>query len=97
MLRTLDGLRGAGEALPLVSWAITEEIRTLIRLRRELDCGRQYQAAARAVGLWGARLALGERAAQRLATAPLAHLLARCAAIDRLIKGLPQTPAATHG
>jgi DNA polymerase-3 subunit delta len=89
VLRTIEGLRAEGEAAPLVSWAITEEIRLLIRLRAELDRGRPFPQLAREQRLWGARLAFGEQGARRLAPARAAQLLARCADIDRVTKGLP--------
>ena len=33
LVRMMDGLKGEGEALPLVLWAVAEEVRTLLKLK----------------------------------------------------------------
>ncbi len=40
LVRMLNGLQGEGEALPLVLWAVSEEIRTLLRLKLGVNDGR---------------------------------------------------------
>jgi DNA polymerase-3 subunit delta len=40
LVRMLEGLKGEGEALPLVLWAVSEEIRTLLKLKSGLAQGR---------------------------------------------------------
>jgi DNA polymerase-3 subunit delta len=87
--RTIEGLRAEGEALPLALWVVTEELRTLLRLKHETAAGRPFAAAARELRVWGPRLAAAERALGRVTGESLAALLARCAQLDRIAKGLP--------
>ena len=87
--RTIEGLRAEGEALPLALWAVSDELRTLLRLKHETDLGKPFASAARELRVWGARLPATERALARVSAPLLARLLSRCAQLDRLIKGLP--------
>jgi DNA polymerase-3 subunit delta len=86
ILRLLDGLHAEGEPLPLLLWMVSEELRTLLRLKSTMGAGRPL-APPRGVRL-GAPLALVERMLPRIPAPRLAALLARCAGIDRLAKGL---------
>lgn len=86
--RTMAGLKAEGEAIPLVLWAITEELRTLLRVKSQVDAGRPFAMAARESRLWGPRERLVERTLPRLDVERLGHILARAAEIDRLAKGL---------
>jgi DNA polymerase-3 subunit delta len=86
--KTMAGLRAEGEAIPLVLWAITEELRTLIRVKSQVDAGRPYSMAARENRLWGPRERLVERALGRIDVARLGRAVVRAAAVDRLAKGL---------
>jgi len=88
MEKTLSGLQAEGEAIPLVLWAIVEELRMLLRVRAQLDAGRPFATVARENRLWGPRERLVEAAAPRLDIDRLTRALARAAAIDRLAKGL---------
>jgi DNA polymerase-3 subunit delta len=74
--RMLDGLKGEGEAPPLVLWAMTDDIRALAKIRR----GEK---------VWkGPRLPLYEAKAKSVRPAQIGNALKHAAAIDRLIKGL---------
>jgi DNA polymerase III subunit delta len=86
--KTMAGLQAEGEAIPLVLWAITEELRTLLRVKAQVDAGRPFSAAARENRLWGPREKLAERALARLSVDTLSRALQRAADIDRLAKGL---------
>jgi DNA polymerase-3 subunit delta len=88
LLRMLDGLRSEGEALPLVLWAVTEEVRALLRVRSAMDAGRPFMQAVRDARVWGPRQDLMQRVIQRVDATHLGRLLARCADVDRLFKGL---------
>ena len=88
LLRMLDGLRSEGEAMPLVLWAVTEEVRALLRVRSAMDAGRPFMQAVRDARVWGPRQDLMQRVIQRVDAAHLGRLLARCADVDRLFKGL---------
>jgi DNA polymerase-3 subunit delta len=86
--KTMAGLEAEGEAIPLVLWAITEELRTLVRVKAQVDAGRPFSMAARDNRLWGPRERLVERLLPRLSAERLAAGLARAAQIDRMAKGL---------
>jgi DNA polymerase III subunit delta len=86
--RTLGGLRAEGEPLPLIVWAISEELRALARVKSQVQAGRPFSEAARASGIWGPRQAQVERALGRVDLDRLERSLARIGQIDRLIKGL---------
>lgn len=86
-LRLIAGLRAEGEPLPLILWAVTEELRNLLRVRSAMDGGRAFAVAARGIRLQSP-LGLAERALSRLDAPRLGALLARCARIDRLSKGI---------
>jgi len=86
--KTMAGLRAEGEAIPLVLWAITEELRTLMRVKAQVDAGRPFAMAARENRVWGPRERPVERALGRLDVERLGRALARAADVDRLAKGL---------
>jgi DNA polymerase-3 subunit delta len=87
-LRLLEGLRDEGEPLPLLLWLVAEELRTLLRAQEAVAGGRPFAAVARELRIWGPREKLMPAALRRLPAATVAALLARCADIDRLVKGL---------
>lgn len=87
-LRLLDGLREEGEPLPLVLWVVAEELRTVLRAQEAVAAGKPLGAVARELRVWGPREKLLPKALRRLNAEALAALLARCADIDRLVKGL---------
>lgn len=86
--KTMTGLEAEGAAIPLVLWVITEELRTLLRIKAHVDAGRPFSAAARENRLWGPREKLVERALARVSTRALEAAWQRAAEIDRLAKGL---------
>jgi len=88
LAQMLNGLKGEGEALPLVLWAVTEEIRTLARLKAALEQGRPLPALLKEQRIWGARERLMDGALRRVTLAGLRHALQQAAQIDRMIKGL---------
>jgi len=88
LARMLAGLRAEAEPLPLILWAVAEELRTLLRLRALLDRGLPFAQAAREVWLRREKEEAAQAALRRIDGARLAALLARCAELDRLIKGL---------
>jgi DNA polymerase III subunit delta len=87
-VRMLDGLRGEGEAPPLVLWAITEEARAMARVTAAMDAGQPLAQALREARAWGPRRELMPRALQRLTSTQLIAALRRAADVDRMIKGL---------
>ncbi|OGB77254.1 MAG: DNA polymerase III subunit delta, partial [Burkholderiales bacterium RIFCSPLOWO2_12_FULL_67_210] len=59
--RMLDGLQAEGEAAVLVHWALSEDIRTLNRVRHAMDAGRPLPMALRENRVWGVKEKLMER------------------------------------
>ena len=88
LIRMLDGLEGEGEALPLVLWAVAEEIRTLLKIKAGIEQGRALGMLMKEYRIWGPRERLMEPAVRRLSLASLQACLQQSAQIDRLIKGL---------
>lgn len=86
--KTMTGLEAEGEAIPLVLWVVTEELRTLLRVKAHVDAGRPFAAAARENRLWGPREKLFERALSHVSVDALESALLRAADVDRLAKGL---------
>ncbi len=86
--KTMAGLEAEGEAIPLVLWVIAEELRTLLRIKTDVDAGRSFSVAARENRVWGPREKLFERAFGRVSAHALEAALLRAAEIDRLAKGL---------
>lgn len=88
LVRMIEGLQGEGEALPLVLWAIADEIRTLLRVRLAVDAGRSTAQACAELRLRGNKVALIEAAMPRLPLPLLENALRDAAQVDRMIKGL---------
>ena len=88
LVRMLEGLKGEGEALPLVLWAVAEEIRTLLKLKSAMAQGRPLGMLLKEQRIWGARERLMEPALRRLSLATLEQALQDAAQVDKLVKGL---------
>lgn len=88
LTRMVEGLQGEGEALPLVLWAVTEEIRTLFTLKAGVQQGKPLGMLLKEYRIWGARERLMEPALRRLDVESLNRALQQCAQIDKMIKGL---------
>jgi DNA polymerase-3 subunit delta len=88
LVRMLEGLKGEGEALPLVLWAVAEEIRTLLKLKAGVAQGRPLGALLKEYRIWGPRERLMEPAVRRVSLATLEAALQEAAQVDKMIKGL---------
>ena len=88
LVRMIDGLQGEGEALPLVLWAMAEEIRTLLRVRAVVDAGRSPSQACAELRVRKDKVRLMETAVRRLPMPVLEKALQNAAQVDRMIKGL---------
>ncbi len=88
LVRMLEGLKGEGEALPLVLWAVSEEIRTLLKLKAGMAQGRPLAALLKEYRIWGPRERMMEPALRRVSQATLEAALRQAAQVDRMVKGL---------
>jgi DNA polymerase-3 subunit delta len=88
LARMLEGLKGEGEALPLVLWAVSEEIRTLLKLKTGMSQGRPLGALLKEHRIWGPRERMMEPALRRVSHERLASALQEAAQVDRMVKGL---------
>ncbi|HEX8605596.1 MAG TPA: DNA polymerase III subunit delta [Pseudoduganella sp.] len=88
LVRMLEGLKGEGEALPLVLWAVSEEIRTLLKLKAGMAQGRPLAALLKEYRIWGPRERMMEPALRRVSLATLQDALRQAAQVDRMVKGL---------
>ncbi len=88
LVRMLEGLKGEGEALPLVLWAVAEEIRTLLKLKAAMAQGRPLGVLLKEYRIWGPRERLMEPALRRISLAALDTALQEAAQVDKMIKGL---------
>ncbi|MBC7489643.1 MAG: DNA polymerase III subunit delta [Glaciimonas sp.] len=88
LVRMIDGLKGEGEALSLVLWAISEECRTLLKLKSGMIQGRPLNTLLKEYRIWGPRERLMEPALQRLSMSTIEAALQQAAQIDKMVKGL---------
>jgi DNA polymerase-3 subunit delta len=88
LMRMMDGLKGEGEALPLVLWAVAEEVRTLLKLKSGVAQGKQLGMLLKEYRIWGAREKLMDPALRRISLATLQTALQEAAQIDKMVKGL---------
>ncbi|GAC1427639.1 MAG: DNA polymerase III subunit delta [Burkholderiaceae bacterium] len=88
LVRMVDGLHGEGEALPLVLWAMADEIRTLLKIRLALRGGKTVTQVCTEHRVRGDRIRQIEGALPRLPQPLLEKALRDAAQVDRMIKGL---------
>jgi DNA polymerase-3 subunit delta len=88
LVRMLEGLKGEGEALPLVLWAVSEEIRTLLKLKAGLAQGRPLGQLMKEYRVRRERERLVEAALRRISLPVLEAGMQEAAQVDRMVKGL---------
>jgi len=88
LVRMLEGLKGEGEALPLVLWAVAEEIRTLLKLKAGVAQGRPLGVLLKEYRIWGPKERMMEPALRRISLPTLEKALQDAAQVDKMIKGL---------
>lgn len=87
--RTLDGLKGEGEALVLIVWTLSEEIRLLRALKEIVLQGGHLASAMKSRRIWGKREQLIPQVLQRMHLPTLDRALQMIADIDKQSKGIP--------
>ncbi len=88
--RMLDGLEAEGEAAVLVHYTLSEDIRSLKRVKDAMGAGRPLPMALREQRVWGVKERLFERVLPRLTDVTLANLLHSAHLVDGIVKGLKQ-------
>ncbi|HBI83945.1 MAG TPA: DNA polymerase III subunit delta, partial [Alcaligenaceae bacterium] len=88
MVRMMNGLKAEGEALPLVLWAIGEEIRTLARASQASASGQDMSSVLRSQRIFGQHERLARQALGRVAPRNWPAAVQHAHEVDRLIKGL---------
>ncbi len=88
--RMLDGLQSEGESEVLVHWALSEDIRSLKRVKDAIAAGRPMPMALRENRVWGVKEKLFERVLPNIGDATLANLLTAAHKVDGIVKGLKQ-------
>lgn len=87
-LRMLSGLRGEGVEPVLVVWALARELRGLAGMAWEMARGESAGAVMARHRVWAKRQPVVGKALTRLKTEAWQALLADCARLDRVVKGL---------
>ena len=87
----------ADSAGMLVHWALSEDIRSMKRVKDALGAGRPMPMALRENRVWGVKEKLFERALPHMGETTLANLLHAAHKVDGIVKGLKQPDWPTDG
>ncbi|GHE19836.1 DNA polymerase III subunit delta [Halomonas urumqiensis] len=92
--RILAGLRGEGVEAPIVLWALTRELRTLLSLHQHLDQGQSFDHACKSQkpSIFEKRRPAYQQAIARLPVKRLHKLLLFAQRLDLAIKGASPLP-----
>ena len=88
--RMLDGLQAEGESEVLVHWALSEDIRSLKRVKDAMAAGRPMPMALRENRVWGVKEKLFERVLPGIGDTTMANWLQAAHKVDGICKGLKQ-------
>jgi len=86
--RTLRGLREEGTEATVILWALTREIRTLLKANDALAAGDHLDWVLKNLGVWEKRKPLIKNVIRRLSINQLRQMLKLAGGIDRAIKGM---------
>ncbi|MFT7300560.1 MAG: DNA polymerase-3 subunit delta [Porticoccus sp.] len=86
--RTLRGLRDEGTEATVILWALTRELRILIKASDAIANGDHLDWALKNLGVWEKRKPLVKNAIRRLPLGQLKQMLRLAGGIDRAIKGM---------
>ena len=87
VLHLCASLQAEGDEPVLLLWALSEDLRALVRLKAMHAQGEGEQTIRRNLRLWGDKYSWAERALRRIGVKKALAALQVCAAIDRQIKG----------
>ena len=88
--RMLDGLQAEGESEVLVHWALSEDIRSMKRVKDAMAAGRPMPMALKENRVWGAKEKLFERVLPNIGDRTMDNLLQAAHKVDGICKGLKQ-------
>lgn len=86
--RTLRGLHEEGTEPTVILWALTRELRTLLKASDALAAGDHLDWVLKNLGVWEKRKPLIKNAIRRLSINQLRQMLKLAGGIDRAIKGM---------
>lgn len=86
--RMLDGLQAEGESEVLVHYSLSEDIRSLLKVKQAMGRGLPLPMALREQRVWGPRERLFERVLPGLSAQTLGELLHAAHEVDGVVKGL---------
>ncbi len=88
-VRIVENLRAKAEPIPSLMWLITDEIRTMLKVRGLMDSGMSKSSAMMQCNIWPASKKYRvDRAVGRHSSKKLASAMLLAADIDRISKGL---------
>lgn len=87
-VRVLEGLRSEGESPVFIVWALSEELRAIVRIQQGAEAGRTIDQLLRENRVWGERQAPMKAALRRHSRTALERALVHAARIDRASKGV---------
>jgi DNA polymerase-3 subunit delta len=85
--RILYGLKSEGITPILVNWSLSREIRSLLKMKNNLDKGQAMESVFRQQRVWDKRKIMVKKALNRHSSASLQALLRKANKADRIIKG----------
>lgn len=93
VLQLLASLQGEGDEPVLVVWAVSEDLRAMLRLKAGMASGESEQILRRNLRLWGDKYSWAQQALRRVGVRRVLMALQQCALIDRQIKGASEGKA----
>jgi len=87
-IRTLRGLRDEGTEPTAILWALSRELRILIKASEQAARGESVNSALRQLRVWDKHQPLVRKALRRTRPAQLAMLLRQAGGVDRAVKGM---------
>ncbi|WP_081192935.1 DNA polymerase III subunit delta [Halomonas sp. BC1] len=92
--RIVNGLKSEGVEAPIVLWALTRELRTLLSLHQHLDQGQSFEHACKSQKplIFDKRRPAYQKAIQRLPMKRLHKLLLMAQRLDLAVKGASPVP-----
>jgi len=87
-IRTLRGLRDEGTEPTAILWALTRELRLLIKASEQTASGEPLDSALRNLRVWDKHQPLVRKALRRTRPAQLTMLLRQAGGVDRAVKGM---------